>query len=174
MYFDATLGAEAADGGADKEVWEPAEDGGGVGYGVVDGGCGEESVCEGEGDDALGAAGGVLECEEGAEAAAVEVDATDAEHVEEHVKAVAELCGRPVDRDLGRDDAVAALGEGEELEVERLGRADDGVEADEGLRVPPRAPVIVHPVLRVEGADAEKVARHPGAEIGIGQRAFHS
>ena len=76
-------------------------------------------------------------------------------------------------RGPGGDDAVAAVGEGEELEVERLGRADDVVEADEGLGVPPRAPVVVHPVLGVEGADAEKVARDLGAEIGIGQWAFH-
>ena len=53
--------------------------------------------------------------------------------------------------------------------MERLGRADDGVEADEGLVVPPWAPVVVHQVLGVEGADAEKVARDPGAKIGIGQ-----
>lgn len=120
---------------------------------------------ENEGGDVLRLAHSVMHGEKAAETGAVEVDATVRDGFQEGMKGVAEFGDCPIDGDLNGYYAVAARGKGNELLVEGFGGADEGMEADDGLEVGARTPVVVTPSNGMLDANSDLLARAPGAEV---------
>lgn len=129
-------------------------------------------MSEDEGGDAVRLANSVVHGEETAEAGSVEVQAAVWDGFEEVVEAVAELGDGPVDGDLDGDDAISARGDGDYLVVEGLSRADEGVQAEYGLGIVARPPVVVAPIDRVHDANANLLPRAPRTEVGVRLRGF--